>query len=264
MSGTVRELLTWAAAQVRTMEKPLGSNKNPYAAKAGHTDGLAWCATFLVAGWKVNKVPLVPGTNSAFTPSMQNGFKNAGRLHNSPRAGDVGFLFDKELGRIAHVFFVERVVGDFVKTIEGNTNLDGGRQGVGVFRHSRRWAGGATMIRGFGRPDYKAAPAPRPGRVMAMPVVSLAAVVAAARKDPPGPDGAISHPAAVRIVEAALMAEGLLSSTFAKDGSYGTVTIKAYAQWQRKLGFSGADADGVPGMESLKKLGLQHGFKVVA
>jgi hypothetical protein len=264
MSGTVRELLTWAAAQVRTMEVPLGSNKNPYAAKAGHANGQAWCATFLVAGWKVNKVPLVPGTDSAFTPAMQAGFKNAGKLMNSPRAGDVGFLFDQKLGRIAHVFFVEKVEGDFVKTIEGNTNLDGSRTGVGVFRHSRRWTGGASMIRGFGRPDYKAVAVAGGRQAMALPVVSLAAVIAAARKDPPGPDGAISHPAAVRVVEAALVAEGLLSSAFAKDGSYGTVTIKAYAQWQRRLGFTGADADGIPGMESLKKLGLRHGFRAVA
>jgi hypothetical protein len=264
MSGTVRDLLTWAAAQVRTMESPLGSNKNPYAAKAGHANGQAWCATFLVAGWKVNKVPLVAGTNSAFTPTMQNGFKNAGRLFNSPRAGDVGFLFDRDLGRIAHVFFVERVEGDFVKTIEGNTNLDGSRTGVGVFRHSRRWTGGTTMIRGFGRPNYKAvAPGGSAGRP-GLPTVSTAAVVTAARKDAPGPDGATSHPAAVRIVEAALLAEGLLSPAFAKDGSFGTVTIKAYAQWQRKLGFTGADADGIPGKESLTKLGLRHGFKVVA
>jgi hypothetical protein len=263
MTGTVRDLLTWAAAQVRTMENPLGSNKNPYAAKAGHANGQAWCATFLVAAWKINKVPLVAGTDTAFTPSMQAGFKNAGRLFNSPRAGDVGFLFDKKLGRIAHVFFVERVEGDFVKTIEGNTNLDGSRTGVGVFRHSRRWTGGATMIRGFGRPAYKAVGggnALRPG----VPTVSLAKVIAAAKKDAPGPDGATSFPAEVRVVEAALVAEGLLSPAFAKDGSFGTVTIKAYAQFQRRLGFSGKDANGIPGPDSLKRLSLKHGFRAVA
>jgi hypothetical protein len=263
MTGTVRDLLTWAAAQVRTMESPLGSNKNPYAAKAGHHNGMAWCATFLVAGWKVNKVPLVAGTDTAFTPSMQAGFKNAGRLFNSPRAGDVGFLFDRDLGRIAHVFFVERVEGDFVRTIEGNTNLDGSRTGVGVFRHSRRWTGGATMIRGFGRPEYKSVgsgSALRPG----VPTVSLARVIAAAKKDAPGPDGATSFPAEVRVVEAALVAEGLLSPAFAKDGSFGTVTIKAYAQFQRRMGFSGQDANGIPGPDSLKRLGLKHGFRSVA
>jgi hypothetical protein len=65
-------------------------------------------------------------------------------------------------------------------------------------------------------------------------------------------------------VEAALVAEGLLSTTFAKDGSFGTVTIKAYAQFQRRLGFSGKDADGIPGLDSLKQLGRKHGFMAVA
>jgi hypothetical protein len=186
-------------------------------------------------------------------------------LFNSPRAGDVGFLFDRDLGRIAHVFFVEKVEGDFVKTVEGNTNLDGSRTGIGVYRHRRRWTGGATMIRGFGRPEYKAVASPARGGTgpQSMPTVSLAAVITAARKDAPGAQGATSNPAAVRIVEAALVAEGLLSAAFAKDGSFGTVTVRAYGQWQRKLGFSGADADGIPGMDSLKKLGLRHGFRVV-
>lgn len=68
MSGSARELLTWAASQVRTMESPRESNKQPYAAKAGHANGQPWCATFLVAGWKLNGVPLVAGTNTAQPP----------------------------------------------------------------------------------------------------------------------------------------------------------------------------------------------------
>jgi hypothetical protein len=256
MSGTARDLLTWAAAQVRTMENPLESNKQPYAAKAGHANGQPWCATFLVAGWKVNHVPLVAGTDTAFTPTMQNAFKNAGRLFNSPRPGDVGHLFDKELGRIGHVFFVEKVEGDYVKTIEGNTNLNGSRTGVGVYRHSRRWNGGGTMIRGFGRPLYMA------GGVTP-PTVMVSHVAQSAVVNVIGPDGATSHPAEVRIVEAALLAEGLLSARYAKDGSFGSVTIKAYAQWQRKLGFKGDDANGVPGLDSLQKLGLRHGFRAL-
>jgi hypothetical protein len=255
MSGTAKDLLTWAAAQVRTMEKPLDSNLQPYAAKAGHANGQPWCATFLVAGWKVNKVPLVAGTDTAFTPTMQNGFKNAGRLFNSPRAGDVGFLFDKELKRIAHVFFIERVDGDYVMTIEGNSNDSGSRTGIGVYRHRRRW-NGPTMIRGFGRPLYKA-----PSAAMT-PTVVVSHIVQSATVNVAGPDGFQSNPSEVRIVEAALLAEGLLSARYAKDGSFGSVTVKAYSQWQRRLGFTGDDANGIPGLDSLQKLGLKHGFKV--
>jgi len=66
----------------------------------------------------------------------------------------------------------------------------------------------------------------------------------------------------VRIVEAALTAEGLLSPSFAKDGRFGAPTITAYSQWQRRRGFSGKDANGIPGKETLKALGQFHGFAV--
>jgi hypothetical protein len=255
MTGTARELLTWAAAQVRVKESPAGSNKQGYAALAGHANGQPWCATFLVAGWKKNGVPLVPGTDSPSTPMMQKAFKRADRLFDEPRAGDAGFVFYPELdgGRIGHVFFVERVDGDYVKTIEGNTNLDGSRTGIGVYRHRRKWRG-SSSIRGFGRPLY--------ARAEQLPVVVLQHVVFAAGVNAMAPQGSVSRPEDVRIVEAALLAEGLLSPRYAKDGSFGTETITAYSQWQRKLGFTGDDADGVPGPDSLKKLGARHGFRV--
>ncbi|TJZ44221.1 hypothetical protein FCH28_31570 [Streptomyces piniterrae] len=45
-------------------------------------------------------------------------------------------------------------------------------------------------------------------------------------------------------------------------GTFGPRTKEAYANWQRHLGFSGGDADGIPGKTSLKKLGAEYGFKV--
>jgi CHAP domain len=255
MSATARDLLTWAAAQIGTLEQPVGSNKQPYAAMADHTNGLAWCATFLVAGWKANGVARVPGTDTAWTPGMRSAFRTAGRLHDEPRPGDVGHVFYPNLdgGRIGHVFFVERVSGDHVESIEGNTNRDGSRRGVGVFRSRRRWRNGGA-IRGFGRPLYR--------QDGGTPTVDLSRVIHAARNDPSGPQGATSFPADVRIVEAALMAEGLLSPTFAKDGSFGKLTVAAFSQWQRVCGFTGDDADGIPGRRSLTQLGLRHGFLV--
>jgi hypothetical protein len=65
----------------------------------------------------------------------------------------------------------------------------------------------------------------------------------------------------VRIVERALVAEGLLDKQLA-DGVWGPGTTEAYAAWQRKCGFSGAAADGVPGEESLRLLGEAHDFVV--
>ncbi|PKV83881.1 peptidoglycan-binding protein [Streptomyces sp. TLI_146] len=92
--------------------------------------------------------------------------------------------------------------------------------------------------------------------------VSLAHVVAAARRDPGLPQGGTTYKAEVLVVERALRDEGLLSATWV-DGSFGTKTKTAYAAWQRRCGYSGPDADGIPGRDSLTRLGARHGFTVV-
>lgn len=96
-----------------------------------------------------------------------------------------------------------------------------------------------------------------------IPTVSLANVVYAAKHDPKAPQGHTTHPADVKLVEHALNAEGLLPTKYSKDGSFGTLTIEAYQKWQQRCGFHGASAvDGIPGIESLTKLGSRHGFTV--
>ncbi|MGW0615038.1 peptidoglycan-binding protein LysM [Streptomyces sp. NPDC002788] len=97
------------------------------------------------------------------------------------------------------------------------------------------------------------------------PHVTLAHVIAAARRDPSGPDGHRTHPADVRVVEDALVAEGLLPRRYA-DGSFGTKTLESYAAWQRSQAggsYRGKDADGIPGRDSLTRLGKRHGFTVI-
>jgi len=58
---------------------------------------------------------------------------------------------------------------------------------------------------------------------------------------------------------------GYLAKTYAGDGSFGTTTVAAYAKWQHHLGYTGTDANGIPGKVSLGKLGERTGlFTVVA
>jgi hypothetical protein len=97
-------------------------------------------------------------------------------------------------------------------------------------------------------------------------IVSLTALINAARHDPDRPQGGTTPGAVddVKIVEMALAEEHLLDRKYASDGSFGTATKAAYAQWQRKLGYSGKDADGIPGHDSLAKLGARHNFRVGA
>lgn len=96
------------------------------------------------------------------------------------------------------------------------------------------------------------------------PKVSLKHVVYAAEHDPTAAQGHTSHPADVKPVESALLAEGLLKAAYAKDGSFGSLTVEAYAAWQRRCGYTGTAANGIPGKASLTKLGEKHGFTVVA
>lgn len=94
----------------------------------------------------------------------------------------------------------------------------------------------------------------------ARPTVDLSRLVAAAKADPPKAGTPVSY-YGVKTVEAALVAEGLLERSLA-DGHFGTATISAYAGWQRRCGYSGSAADGIPGKDSLTRLGREHGFTV--
>lgn len=108
-------------------------------------------------------------------------------------------------------------------------------------------------------------PAPKPPVTPSVAsVVALGVLSNAAKQDPGSKDGKpnANRRAMVLVVEKALVAEGLLKNEYA-DGLFGTSTVTAYKNWQKKIGYSGADADGLPGLASLKKLGNKHKFEVV-
>ena len=109
----------------------------------------------------------------------------------------------------------------------------------------------------------------KPGDVIVTPTpskpkVDLSRLVSAAKTDPGAAQGHVTYMAGTNLTEDALVKEGLLSKTYAHDGSFGSTTVSAYAAWQRRLGYTGSDADGIPGSTSLKKLGAKYGFDVVA
>ncbi|GAA3121643.1 N-acetylmuramoyl-L-alanine amidase [Streptomyces echinatus] len=101
-------------------------------------------------------------------------------------------------------------------------------------------------------------PAPTPSK----PTVDLSKLVAAAKSNPSAAGQPVTY-SGVKVVEAALVNAGYLSKAYS-DGHYGKVTVEAYAKLQRHLGYSGSDADGIPGKASLTYLGDRYGFKVVA
>ena len=92
--------------------------------------------------------------------------------------------------------------------------------------------------------------------------VDMELLLVAAQIDPPKADtgltpGAKDH---VLLVEKALKAKGLLKKGQI-DGHFGSKTVAAYSKWQNKLGYTGLDANGLPGKTSLAKLGKGQ-FKV--
>lgn len=91
---------------------------------------------------------------------------------------------------------------------------------------------------------------------VAATTVDMEQVLLACQVDPPkaGEDTTPGAAAHVLAVEQALQAKGLLAASLV-DGHFGTSTLDAYAAWQRSLGYSGLDANGVPGRTSLTQLG---------
>jgi hypothetical protein len=90
----------------------------------------------------------------------------------------------------------------------------------------------------------------------ALPSVNMEATVKAAQIDPRRADDTLTPGAksSVLLVEQALQAKHLLDAQWV-DGYFGTTTVAAYAQYQKSLGYTGLDANGLPGQTSLTKLG---------
>ncbi|MGA5489553.1 LysM peptidoglycan-binding domain-containing protein [Streptomyces pseudogriseolus] len=220
------------------------------------------------------------------------------------RRGDIVFFDwagTNEIAKIDHVGIVTGVSGSHVYTIEGNTANVCARRvrteaeiaGYGRPKYKPASSGSSTStstytvksgdtlgeiaaahgttvkalasLNGISDPNRIAA-----GKVLKLPagastakkVVSLAKLTAAFKADAPKKGTPVSY-APVEYVEAALVAEGLLAAQYA-DGHAGTATRSAYTLLQQRYGYRGKDADGLPGMTSLKRLGKAHGFTVVA
>ncbi|MGW5412968.1 peptidoglycan-binding domain-containing protein [Actinomadura geliboluensis] len=94
------------------------------------------------------------------------------------------------------------------------------------------------------------------GAAAELPSVNMEATVKAAQIDPRRADDTLTPgaKASVLLVERALRDRNLLDAQWV-DGYFGTTTVAAYAKYQKSLGYTGLDANGLPGKSSLAKLG---------
>jgi hypothetical protein len=96
---------------------------------------------------------------------------------------------------------------------------------------------------------------------VALPNLHLSYAIEAAHKDAGHPHIS-THPVTTKLIAKALYKEGMLGKGYV-TGHFSKEKRRAYAKWQRSLGYSGADASGIPGVTSLRKLGSRRGFHVV-
>lgn len=139
MNERAEKLIEVAVSQIGVCEEPKGSNKGQqveaYLKSVGLPGGNPWCMAFVV--WCCKKIGLSAGvpTSGSVMQSWKS-CKLAYRVNKStPKPGDIA-IFDYGGGK-GHTGIVESVEGSVIKTIEGNTNNDGSREGYMVCKHSR-------------------------------------------------------------------------------------------------------------------------------
>jgi hypothetical protein len=163
--ATVADTLALAASHLGYKEGP-DDNETPFGAWAG-CQLQPWCHAYVSkilhdVGESIGKI--------AYCPAGVAHFRNAEQLASTPQPGDVFYLYFPAMGRYAHTGFVKAVDGDWIVTIEGNTDKNGSRTGGSVMSKRRRWRGTRTV---FGRPAYDAKAVPFAlGPVALQPIVA--------------------------------------------------------------------------------------------
>ena len=139
-----------AVSQIGYKEK--GNNDTIYGAWYG-MNYQPWCMMFI--SWCAAQCGISTGTipKLAYVPYCMDFYQKQGRYKAKgtyrPEAGDL-ILY----GSNSHIGIVEKVQGNTVFTIEGNTSANGNSSnGDGVYRRSRALSD--SWIKGYCLPDYK-------------------------------------------------------------------------------------------------------------
>lgn len=130
-----------AVTQIGQEEKPRGSNwgepVKTYLASVGINFPASWCMAFMVWCFTKAATDLNVPNSAKKTGGVLDAWNKAKAKYGitNPQPGDV-FIQDHGHG-LGHTGIVESVAGDTLHTIEGNTNIDGSREGFAVERKTR-------------------------------------------------------------------------------------------------------------------------------
>lgn len=144
MKRLVAAALEVARFHVGTREQGANRGKavEAYLRSIGLGPGHPWCAAFVYycidTAASAAEAPN-PFPRTGWCPSIAAWADRNGILHREPFPGDVFLLYGRGSGgyRARHTGFVTGVVRGRVETVEGNTNLGGSAEGIGVFARSR-------------------------------------------------------------------------------------------------------------------------------
>lgn len=215
--------------------------------------GLPWDGSFIdVVARRAGVSDSLP--RLVYTSAGLSEFFRANRVRTRPSPGDIVF-FTFPTGshfEAPHVGIVTDVsrwdTHRVFKSIEGMVD-SGTPRGIsandGVYERVRSETDVICFARAaWGRKFYRRAPILQSVK----PTVSVSAVQPGNRKPL----------AQVRRVQDALVLQVSLHNF--QDGVFDTQTKAAYAAWQRRLGYVGSDATGIPDVESLRVLGEWSGI----
>ena len=134
-----------AITQIGTQEIPKGSNWGTDVKKYLNSVGInfpaSWCMAYVY--WCCKQAnPDTPLVKTGGVLAQWNRIKKEYKF-TKPQAGDI-FIMDFG-GGLGHTGFIEKIEGDTLHTIEGNTNDTGSREGYEVCRRTRK----VNKMKGF-------------------------------------------------------------------------------------------------------------------
>ena len=137
--GTVLRL---AQALAFVREEPRNSNRGQaveaFLKATGTAPGAPWCAAFVAWVGKTVLGTLWPLPLTAGCAALGVAGADQDIVRTTPQRGDVFLIWFPKLNRYAHTGFVVEVLADGrCRTVEGNTNDGGSRDGWGVFERTR-------------------------------------------------------------------------------------------------------------------------------
>ena len=142
------DVLKIAAWQLGVLENPAGSNRQKYGEAYG-MNGQPWCVMFV---WWVFREAGFNLRKTASCTDLSNAYKAAGQWVTSGyKPGDiVMFDFTGKRSKTEHCGIVEKVNGNTLTTIEGNTGTPSNANGGAVMRRTRD----VKFVTGACRPRY--------------------------------------------------------------------------------------------------------------